>query len=269
MLCDFHIHTSFSADSRSLPETQADAAADLGMKEICITDHHDPGSESMSRLHYILDIPSYLSGIRKLSEKYQGIIQIRTGIELGLMLREQETLTELVRSLPVDFILGSSHFTDGYDIYDRAYYEGKTEKEAYSRYFESTLERIRVLDCFDSLAHLDCILRYGPNKNKNYRPADYMDIIDEILKLLIARGKALECNTAGYKYGLGHLHPHEEILRRYRELGGELLTVGSDGHRPEEIGKEFIRAESILKACGFRYYTVYRNRRPVFLKLDD
>ena len=82
-----------------------------------------------------------------------------------------------------------------------------------------------------------------------------MDIIDEILKLLIARGKALECNTAGYKYGLGHLHPHEEILRRYRELGGELLTVGSDGHRPEEIGKEFIRAESILKACGFRYYT--------------
>ena len=85
--------------------------------------------------------------------------------------------------------------------------------------------------------------------------------------LLISKGKALECNTAGFKYGLGHLHPYEEILKRYRELGGELLTVGSDGHRPNEVGGYFEQAAEILKSCGFRYYTVYRERNPVFLEL--
>ena len=213
-----------------------------------------------------MEIPPYLNGIRRLAEEYEGKLAIRTGIELGLMLREQTELERLEAELPVDFILGSCHFTDGYDIYDRAYYAGKTEKEAYFRYLESTLERIRVFDCFDSLAHLDCILRYGPEKNRNFRPEDYMDIIDEILKVLIEKGKALECNTAGYKYGLGHPNPHEAILKRYHELGGELLTIGSDAHRPEEVGKEFARAAEILKDCGFRYYTVYRERKPVFLK---
>lgn len=266
MLCDFHIHTDYSGDSKTPPALQAEAAIALGIPEICITDHHDPGSESMTHVHYLLEIPPYLNGIRRLAEEYEGKLAIRTGIELGLMLREQTELERLEAELPVDFILGSCHFTDGYDIYDRAYYAGKTEKEAYFRYLESTLERIQVFDCFDSLAHLDCILRYGPEKNRNFRPEDYMDIIDEILKVLIEKGKALECNTAGYKYGLGHPNPHEAILKRYHELGGELLTIGSDAHRPEEVGKEFARAAEILKDCGFRYYTVYRERKPVFLK---
>ena len=94
-----------------------------------------------------------------------------------------------------------------------------------------------------------------------------MDIIDEILKLLIARGKALECNTAGYKYGLGHLHPHEEILRRYRELGGEIITVGADAHSPDKIAFAFDNAAAVLKDCGFRYYTIFKGRKPEFIRL--
>ena len=102
--------------------------------------------------------------------------------------------------LPVDYIIGSSHFLDGLDVYDPACYQGRSEYASYFRYFESTLARIRTLDCFDSLGHLDYIVRYGPDRNKNYVPGDYMDIIDEILKTLIHRGKALECNTAGDVY---------------------------------------------------------------------
>ena len=267
MLPDFHVHTEFSGDSKAPASGQIEAAIRLGMKEICITDHHDYGTGSMTPIDFTLDIPSYLSAVRALSEKYQDRIRVCTGIELGLMMREKSYLVRLADGLSADYIIGSSHFVDGYDVYDREYFEGRSEYKSYRRYFEATLKRISEMDCFDSLGHLDYIIRYGPEKNRNYRPADYMDVIDEILRVLIQKGKGLECNTAGFKYGLGHPHPYEEILKRYRELGGEILTVGSDAHRPEEVGGAFERTEELLKECGFRYYTVFHERKPVFYKL--
>lgn len=267
MLADYHLHTSFSGDSQTPPADQAEAACRLGIPEICITDHHDYGTHEMTRLDFHLDLPAYFPAMEVLRKTYAKRLPIYTGIELGLMMRQKEYLEQLEKKLPVDFIIGSSHFVDGYDTYDPEYYAGRPEKESYLRYFVSTLERIRAMDCFDSLGHLDYIIRYGPNKNKNYDPADYMDVIDQILKTLIQKGKALECNTAGFKYGLNHPNPDERILKRYRELGGELLTVGSDGHRPNEVGGFFTQTEEILLQCGFRYYTVYHERKPVFLRL--
>ena len=273
MISDFHVHTSFSADSQTPAREQIEAAIRLGMKELCITDHHDYGTGAMCHLDYTVDPVTYFAALNKLAEEYQGRIHVRSGIELGLMIREKDYLNQLVQTIPADFIIGSNHFIDGYDVFDKNFYydngytEPGTDYQAYHRFFEASLERIKTFDCFDSLGHLDYVVRYGPEKNTCYRPADYMDVIDEILKTLILKGKALECNTAGFKYGLGHTHPYEEILKRYRELGGELLTVGSDGHRPHEVGGYFDQAREILTGCGFRYYTVYRERKPVFLAL--
>lgn len=268
MLSDFHVHTSFSADSQTPARDQIEAAIRLGMKEICITDHHDYGTANMCHLDYTVDIPAYFSAIKELAEEYRGRICVRSGIELGIMLREKDYLEAIAKEIPADFIIGSNHFIDGYDVYDRNFYlDNGSEKAAYLRFFESSLARVRALDCFDSLGHLDYVVRYGPTKNENYRPADYMEVIDEILLVLIQKGKALECNTAGFKYGLGHLHPYEEILKRYHELGGELLTIGSDGHRPHEVGGYFTQATEILKTCGFKYYTVFHERKPEFLPL--
>ena len=268
MLSDFHVHTSFSADSKTPAREQIEAAIRLGMKEICITDHHDYGTKEMSHIDYTVDIPSYFQALQELAHEYRDRITIRSGIELGLMLREKDHLETLAASIPADFIIGSNHFIDGYDVYDKNFYaDNGSEQAAYLRFFESSLSRVKALDCFDSLGHLDYVVRYGPTKNANYRPADYMDLIDEILRTLIHKGKALECNTAGFKYGLGHLHPYEEILKRYHDLGGELLTVGSDGHRPHEVGGYFEQTTEILKSCGFRYYTVFRGRKPEFLPL--
>ena len=95
----------------------------------------------------------------------------------------------------------------------------------------------------------------------------YREILDEILKVLIEKGIGLECNTAGFKYGLGHPNPTEEILLRYHELGGEILTLGSDGHAPKHLAYDFEKAGNLLKACGFRYYTIFKNRKPEFHKL--
>ncbi|MCI8453516.1 MAG: histidinol-phosphatase HisJ family protein [Lachnospiraceae bacterium] len=268
MLSDFHIHTGFSGDSQTPPRDQAEAALRLNMSEICITDHHDYGTKEMSPIDFTLNFSSYLPAMRALQAEYAGKLRINIGVEIGLMLREKEYLTALEKELDVDYLIGSSHFIDGIDVYDRAFYSGRSEAAAYRRYFESTLERVRLMDCFDSLGHLDFPIRYSPTKNQNYRPEDYMDVIDEILRLLIARGKALECNTAGFKYGLGQPNPHEAILRRYRELGGELLTVGSDAHKASELGGDFTQAAALLIRCGFPYYTVYHARRPEFVNLE-
>ena len=127
---------------------------------------------------------------------------------------------------------------------------------------------MQTLDCFDSYGHLDYVVRYGPARNLNYSYEAYQDLIDPILKTLIEKGKGLECNTGGLRYGLGHPNPCEDILRRYRQLGGEILTIGSDAHSPEQVGYGFQTASRLLAACGFRYYTVFHRRKPEFLPLD-
>ena len=132
--------------------------------------------------------------------------------------------------------------------------------------FRSELgERFIVTKGFDG-----CLYGYSLEEWKgieSYDPMRYMDITDEFLKTLIHKGKALECNTAGIKYGLGFTHPHELVLKRYLELGGELLTVGSDGHKPEHIFYDFKTTGEFLKNIGFKYYAIYRRHRPEFIRL--
>ena len=117
------------------------------------------------------------------------------------------------------------------------------------------------------MGHLDYVVRYGKNKEKEYSYKMFADEIDALLRELIEHGKGLELNMAGLKYGLPFAHPHPDILKRYRELGGEIVTVGADGHRPEHIAWEFDKACDILKGCNFKYYTEFKERKPIFLTL--
>lgn len=264
---DFHIHSMFSGDCEEAPGKQAEAAFLLGMGELCFTDHHDLGSESMCNHNFILDIPAFWDGIQKVKEDWAGKLDVRIGIEMGLMRREAGAIRAAAADRPFDFIIGSSHFLDGIDVYDKQLYEGKTDVQVFRRFFESTLWRVREFDCFDVLGHLDYIVRYAPEKNLHYHPSDYWDLIEEILKSLIERGKGIECNTAGFKYGLSHSHPYEEILRFYKELGGEIITVGSDSHKAEQTGGYFDLAREILLDSGFRYYSIFKERKPQFKKI--
>ncbi len=265
MLCDFHIHTDFSGDSDTPPARQIERAIALGMGRICVTDHHD--YDVNSDCDFNLDFPAYLQTMRELREQYRNQIRLEIGVELGLQGHIAGYLNELVNTCDLDFIIGSCHFIDGQDPYLPSFYEGRTEKEALERFFQVSLEMVRTLDCFDSCGHLDYMVRYCPSKGREYCAADYMDYISPLLKTLIEKGRALECNTGGFRYGLGQPNPCEDILRRYRALGGELLTVGSDAHTPDYLGYEFDRTAELLKECGFRYYTVYHGRRPEFLPL--
>lgn len=263
---DSHLHTSFSADSDTPPELQAGRAIALDMPVLFITDHQDfdgpPGV-----MDFTFDTRSYFDTLLQLKEDYRDRIELRIGVELGLQTDIPTNLAAYSASWPFDFIIGSTHFCDGMDPYYPEFYKGRTEEEAYRSYFEQELANLAAWDCFDVAGHLDYVVRYGPNKNSYYDYRKYQDIFDEILKGLIQRGKGIECNTAGFKAGLGHPHPVEGLLKRYRELGGEIITLGSDGHAPEYMAYHFDKAGHLLKECGFRYYTVFKERKPEFLPL--
>ncbi len=265
MLCDFHFHTSFSGDSDTPPVWQIEQAVALGMERVCVTDHHD--YDVNSDIDFNLDFPAYFQTMAELRERFRGQIRLEIGVELGLQRHLAGYLEQLAQAYDFDFIIGSRHFIDGMDPYYPSFYEGRTLRETLNRFFRVSLDTVRALDCFDSYGHLDYVVRYCAGMEEEYRASDYTEYIEPLLKTLIEKGKALECNSGGFRYSLGHPNPCEDILRLYRRMGGELLTVGSDAHSPEYLGCEFNRTAELLKECGFRYYTVYHRRKPEFLPL--
>lgn len=266
MLWDTHMHSQYSGDSDTPQDSMINAAIEKGLAGICFTDHLDIDYPDEPDL-FLLDLPNYAASVLAQNERYSDRLDIRLGIELGLQPHLAALHTDILAQYPFDFVIGSSHVVHGFDPYYPAFYEGRTEKECYQEYFDSILENIHAFDDFDVYGHIDYVVRYGPNRNANYSYKIYRDVIDEILKLLLEKGKGIEINTGGFKYGLGHPNPTEEIIARYRELGGEIITIGADAHKPEHVGYDFEKVPEILKEAGFRYYTVFKERNPEFVKL--
>ena len=265
-LYDMHMHTHFSGDSKANPFEMAQKAIDLGLAGICFTDHMDIDYKETPGL-FDLDIPAYKKEISDLKDHFNGQLDIGWGIELGLQPYLAEKNQQLIEENNFDFVIGSTHVIKQVDIYFPPYYEGRNEDDCYLEYFEETLKNAKSDVDFDVYGHLDYVVRYGPNKNKYYSYHKFADIIDEILRTLISRGKGIELNMAGFKYRLGHAHPTIETLKRYRELGGEIITIGSDGHAPDQIAWDFQKAPAILKEAGFEYFTIFKNRKADFIKL--
>ena len=267
---DCHLHSSYSGDSHTPMEEMILQGIAQGLTTMCFTEHNDfdfPYLPEEPKDRFLLSPDPYLYDLIRLREKYADNIRILFGVELGLQPQSMRSNAVLAKSYDFDFIIGSSHLCNGRDPYYPDFYEGRSEEEAYREYFESILENIKKFSNFDVYGHLDYVVRYGPNKDKDYSYDKYKDILDKILELLIEKGKGIELNTGGVKSGLKELHPCMGILKRYRELGGEIITIGSDAHSPEHIAAHFDRAENVLKECGFRYYTVFEKRTAEFKKL--
>lgn len=269
ILYDQHIHSTFSGDAKSSLEDMVVSAIDKGFKHICFTEHQDlcfpylEGEEGM----FDLNTDAYLYDLLMARGKYEDKIKICFGVELGLQMDAVRENAIYAKSREFDMIIASLHLVDKLDPYYPEYFEGKTEEEAYGRYFDSILENIKRFENFDVLGHLDYIVRYGANKDNNYKYEIYKNTIDKILEFLIDHEKALEINTAGIRKGTRDVHPTIDILKKYKSMGGELITIGSDAHNAEDIGADFDRAEAALKECGFGYFCVYENRVPEYKKI--
>lgn len=265
---DCHMHSSFSADSETPMEQMILQGIHKGLKGICFTEHTDPDyPDTPERLEFSLDASAYQKCLQEFQQKYNETIELRFGVELGLQPHLNTYFHELLSNHPFDFVIGSSHLVHGFDPYYPEYFHDRDEDASYLEYFESILENLQAFHEMDVYGHLDYIVRYGPNQNRFYSYRKYQEILDEILRQLISHNVGIELNTGGFHYGLGEPNPCRDILRRYRELGGEIVTVGADAHTPEKIAYSFQEAYQILKDIGYEYYTVFRNRNADFIKL--
>lgn len=266
--CDAHVHTTFSTDGDAAVEDVIEAAVQKGLEAVCVTDHLDldfPFYEDLGKHAFLFNIEEYVQKLDSLRGEHAGRLKVRTGIELGLQPHLADACRRLTKKHPFDFVIGSVHLVDGKDPYYRESFGEIGDEELYRAAFEATLENVKAVDSFDVLGHVDYVVRYGKGQERGYSYLQYAEILDEILKTVIARGKGIELNTAGLRYGLGFCNPHPDVLRRYRELGGEIVTVGSDAHKVEHVAWEFERAAEILLACGFRHYTEFEARKPNFV----
>ena len=266
---DYHTHSYFSGDCDTPTEQMIEKAISLGMTHLCFTEHLDldyPHRQGET-LDFNLDTDKYRNEFLSLKEKYQKQLTLLCGVELGLQKHILSDLHNYTQRHPFDFIIASSHLCNGGDPYYPDFFDNRKEEDVYEEYFVSILENVKAFSDYDVYGHLDYIVRYGPNKDARYSYEKYRDIFDSILKNIIENGKGIELNTGGIKYGLKDLHPATSILKRYKELGGEILTIGSDAHTPENLLHHFLRAKDVLEECGFKYYTIFQARRPQFIKL--
>ncbi|MCR5733730.1 MAG: histidinol-phosphatase HisJ family protein [Lachnospiraceae bacterium] len=265
---DLHMHSIFSEDSQTPMEEQIQTAISKGLKQICFTEHMDmdyPENEAGETFECNTD--AYYEHYLKVRDEYKDRLEIFFGIEYGFQNHLKGRCHKYINSYPFDLVIGSTHVVDGRDPYYKEFYEGRSEREAYLSYFESELESVRIFDDFDIYGHLDYVVRYGPDRDKYYSYEAYSEILDEILKKLIEKGKGIEINTGGLRKGLKSTNPCLEVIKRYRELGGEIITAGADAHTPEAVAYAFDAASQILEAAGFSYYAVFKNRKPVFYPL--
>lgn len=267
---DYHLHSCFSGDSETPLEDMIQKGISLGLTTMCFTEHMDMDYVYMNpeeKGSFELNTDSYLYELATLKSRYADRIKILFGVELGLQPHLRRELALYAKSFPFDFIIGSSHICNGKDPYFPYFFEGRSDEESYREYFSSILDNLKVFSNFDVYGHLDYVVRYGKSKDTEYSYDKYKDILDRILETLLEKEKGIELNTGAISCGLKEPNPCTGILRRYKELGGEIITIGSDAHEPGAIARGFDIAAQILTECGFKYYTTFENRSPEFHRI--
>lgn len=276
MFADYHVHTEYSDDSVYPMEHVVRDAIQMGMDEICFTDHVDYGIkadwDSGEEMVYRgnepfanVDYPRYMDEIRRMKEVYGDKITIRTGLEFGMQVHTIPQYEALFERYPFDFIILSIHQVEDKEFWTQEFQEGRTQKEYNERYYEELLNVVRTYKDYSVLGHLDLIVRY--DKAGIYPFERVRPLIEEILKTVIADGKGIEINTSSRRYGLADSTPSKEILKLYRELGGRIITIGSDSHKPEHLGAYFREAKQYLKGLGYEQFCTFDQMQPVFHSL--
>lgn len=254
---DYHLHTKHSFDSEGEMEAYIQKAISLGLTEICFTDHQDfcyPIDD------FTLNVPAYHEEFLKLKAKYQDQISLKWGVEIGLDLDYQAEIEKFIATYPFDFVIGSIHVIKGTEFYYGKYFENRTKEEAHRFFFAETLRCVKAFNCFDVLGHLDYIQRYGPYADRTIDYRQYQDIIDEIFKTLIDKGKGIEVNCSGYKLFKDCGFPNYKLIKRYYDLGGRIITVGTDSHTSATVGTHLADVIKRLEDIGFTEFTRFKNR---------
>ena len=280
MRVDYHVHTEFSDDSDYAMEQVIKDAITMGLDEICFTDHVDygvkkdwdepggmiyrkggvgePGKMPVANVDY----PVYYETFKNLSVLYNKDITLKLGLELGMQIHTIKQYEKLFARYPFDFIILSVHEVENKEFWNQEFQQGRTQKEYNERYYEELLYLVQNYHDYSVLGHMDLITRY--DKVGTYPFKKLKPLLTEILRTVIADGKGIEVNTSNHRYGLADLTPSRDILKLYRELGGSILTIGSDSHKPEHLGAFIDETKQELKMLGFKEFCTYDKMEPVY-----
>lgn len=273
MFADYHVHSEYSDDSTYPLEQVIRDAIGMGMDEICITDHVDygikkdwdageeiayRGSQPLANVDY----PRYMAALRDMQSRYGDRIRIRVGLEFGIQTHTIPQFRALLTRYPLDFVILSIHQVENQEFWTQEFQHGRTQREYNERYYEELLAVVQQYQGYSVLGHLDLITRYdeqGVYPFERVRP-----LVEAILRRVIADGKGIEVNTSSHRYGLTDTTPSVAILQLYRELGGTILTIGSDSHAPAHLGTYIGEARALLRDMGFRQFCTFEQMQPVF-----
>ena len=263
-MIDFHIHTALSPDANQDMGEAVKRARELKMSHIAITDHYEFMDGERYDEWIIKDLKAYGESIDYYNNKYDDIIVLK-GIEIGHLNRKKDEIKKVLDSLDFDFVISSHHFTEDHDLFFPEYYEGKSKHTAYKIYLEEMRDSIDVMD--DRVCVIGHIAKYAPYEDYRLKYDEFREIIDDILRKIINRGFGIELNTSNYGKKLNDIVPPVSVIQRYRQLGGEIITIGSDSHYTEDVGKACEKARQIALDAGFKYLSVFKNLKKEFIKL--
>ncbi|MDE7361448.1 MAG: histidinol-phosphatase HisJ family protein [Oscillospiraceae bacterium] len=276
MLADYHIHSEFSDDSDYPMETIVQDAINIGLDEICFTDHVDYGIKddrgSGREIRYSggypclnVDYPRYFKKFARVKALYSDRIAVKAGLECGVQSHTIPQFNALFERYEMDFALLSIHQVDDMEFWTGDFQRGKTQREYNERYYGEMLKVVRSYTNYSVLAHMDLIVRH---EEHGAYPFELLEpFIREILKVVISGGKGIELNTSYRRYGLSGSMPSVDILKLYRELGGEIITIGSDTHQPAHLGAYISEGMELLKSLGFKRFCTYEKMKPIFHEL--
>lgn len=246
---DYHMHSYFSSDTNVEMKAMIESAIQKGFKQITFTDHIDYEYNS-PEIQFDFDTQEYRKIIEGFREVYGDKIQINLGLEVGIQPHVLDRCTQLIASTSPDFVIASLHNVEKKDLYLGEYYEDKSAERALTYAFEELLDMLDHFDAFSVIGHLDIVKRYS--EGVLALPKDlFVEAATPVLKKLVSMGKGIEVNTSGLRQGLGETLPSTEVLAKYRALGGEIITIGSDAHSPQDIGHSFKEVLETLQTLGF------------------
>ncbi|MHA6259761.1 histidinol-phosphatase HisJ family protein [Sporosarcina sp. CAU 1771] len=261
---DYHMHSDFSADCSIPMEDMVLGAIEKGLKEICFTEHIDYEYPDDS-IVFDFDLNVYDAKINELREKYGQRIHIKKGIELGVQPHILHKYDELVKANSFDFIICSMHTTEKKGLHYGDLFKGKTLEESYQVYYDELLYCIKNFKQFSVLGHVDLVKRYTLKHCEN----NFHEVLREMFNVIIPEGKGIELNTSGVRYGLENGMPSDDILKLYKQSGGEIITLGSDAHRVSELAFQFKESLDLLRSIGFKYISTFDNQKPSFHSIES
>lgn len=276
-LADYHIHSTCSFDAKNRMAEMARAALSRGMSEVCFTDHTDfdiPETMQLGPDNFVLprqQAHQYIEAMEKVPDG----IYMTLGLELGEGNHDPARAKRIYAMPEYDFILGSLHnLKDQPDFYYIKYESAEQCRLLYEQYLEELIE-LAAIPCFDVMAHIGYCLRYMHKQgfDEELTMERNGDRIDVLLRTLIENGRGIELNVAdlvpgGREDPLLRAFPSVPILRRYRELGGDIVTVGSDAHTAKAASVGVKEGYELLRDNGFRYVALYRRHKAEYKKIE-